>query len=99
MGARSENRRGKWDFSGFGEPGSTPQPRIPRNTPQASTPLPGEGVFWISHDRDDRMGQKSKPQKIPGPNFNTKKSHAEYPSHKNFQKALNDITPKKETLV
>jgi len=28
-----------------------------------------------------------------------KKSHAEFPSHKNFQKALNDITGKIETLV
>ena len=44
-------------------------------------------------------GQKSKPikipwasnkttPKIPGQNFTPKKSHAEFPSHKNFQKAL-----------
>ena len=44
-------------------------------------------------------GQKSKPKKIPwasnkttpkipGQNFTPKKSHAEFPSHKNFQKAL-----------
>ena len=44
-------------------------------------------------------GQKSKPikipwasnkttPKIPGQNFTSKKSHAEFPNHKNFQKAL-----------
>ena len=32
-------------------------------------------------------GQKSKPKKIPGPNFNPQKSHAKFLSHKNFQKA------------
>ena len=44
-------------------------------------------------------GQKSKPQKIPGPKFNAQKSLAEFPSHKNLQKALNYITRKTETLV
>ena len=43
-------------------------------------------------------GQKENPTKIPGPqtnprksldqNVTPKKSHAEFPSHKNFQKAL-----------
>ena len=37
-------------------------------------------------------GQKSKPQKLT-----PKKSHAEFPSLKNFQKALNDITQKLKT--
>ena len=32
-------------------------------------------------------------------NLTLKKSHAEFPSHKNFQKALNDITRKTETLL
>ena len=32
-------------------------------------------------------GQKSKPKKIPGPNFNPQKSHAKFLSHKNFWKA------------
>ena len=32
-------------------------------------------------------------------NLTPKKSHAELPSHKNFQKALNDITRKIEKLV
>jgi len=43
-------------------------------------------------------GQKSKPKKIPRAKFNPKKlkSHAEFPSHNNFQKALNDITRKME---
>ena len=33
----------------------------------------GGGVLQISSDRDDRMGEKSKPKKIPGPKFNSKK--------------------------
>ena len=46
-----------------------------------------------------KWGQKSKPQKIPrasnkppkipGPKRNPQKFHAEFSSHKNFQKALN----------
>ena len=55
-------------------------------------------------------GQKCKPQKIPSASDKTpknpwtniitqKKSHAEFLSHKNFQKALNDVTRKIETLV
>ena len=63
------------------------------------------GVRQISSDRDNRMGAKikthkkslgiqTKPQEILRPKFNPKKSHAEFPSHKNFQKALNDITRK-----
>ena len=43
-------------------------------------------------------GQKSKPKKNPEPKFNLKKySHAEFPSHKSFQKALNDITQELNT--
>ena len=46
------------------------------------------------------LGLQTKPQKIPGPKFNPPpKSHAKFLSHKNFQKALNDITQKIETLV
>ena len=33
------------------------------------------------------------------PDLTLKKSHAEFPSHKNFQIALNDVTRKIETLV
>ena len=54
-------------------------------------------------------GQKSKPQKslglqtdppkIPGPKLNPPKFHAEFPSHKKFQKALNYLAWKIETLV
>jgi len=51
-------------------------------------------------------GQKAKPKKIPrasnktpkkslDQNSTPKKSHAEFPSLKNFQKGLNDITHKK----
>ena len=55
---------------------------------------------------DDRKNEK--PQKIPWAlkknkknlrqKFNPKKSHSEFPSHKNFQRALNDITRKIEIL-
>ena len=44
------------------------------------------------------LGFKQNP-KNPGPKFNPKKSHAEFLSHKNFQKALNDITPKKNPYL
>ena len=51
-------------------------------------------VLQISSDGDDQRGQRSKPQKIPRtPNksldrkLTPKKSHAKFPSFKNFQKA------------
>ena len=55
-------------------------------------------------------GKKSKPKKNPlgfkqnskkslDQNLTLKKSHAEFPSHKNFQKALNETTRRIETLV
>ena len=44
------------------------------------------------------MGVKIKTQKIPETKFNPQKSLAEIPSHKNFQKALNDITRKIEKI-
>ena len=44
------------------------------------------------------MGAKIKTQKIPSVSNKTQKnSHAEFLSHKNFQKALNDMTRKIET--
>ena len=44
--------------------------------------------------------QKSKPQKIPrASNRTPKKSHDEFPSNKNLQKELNDITQKILTLA
>ena len=54
-------------------------------------------------------GQKSKPKKIPRASNKTpkksldqkltpKKSHAEFPNLKNFQKIVNDITRKVKTL-
>ena len=46
-----------------------------------------------------KWGQKSKPPKIPGPKFNAQKSHAKFLSHKNFQKALNDITMNHQTVL
>ena len=38
------------------------------------------------------LGLQTKPKKTPRPKFNQKKSHAEFLSHKNFQKTLNEIT-------
>ena len=49
--------------------------------------------------RNTPLGFKQNPQIVSEPKFNPEKSHAEFPSHKNFQKALNDITRKIETLV
>ena len=44
--------------------------------------------------------QKSKPKKIPrASNRTPKKSHDEFPSNKNLQKELNDITQKIGTLA
>ena len=60
----------------------------------------GEGgcLLRISSERDDRMGAKIRtPKKSLGPATKPKKSHAEFPSHKNFQKALNDVIIKIET--
>ena len=34
---------------------------------------PREGVLWISSDRVDQIGGKSKPKKMPGPKFNPQK--------------------------
>ena len=54
-----------------------------------------------SKPKKKSVGLQTKLKKIPRPKFNPqiKKSHAEFPSHKNFQKALNDITRRIETLV
>ena len=46
-----------------------------------------QGVLWISSDREDRMGAKFKtPQNPYGFKQYAKKSHAKYPSCKNFQR-------------
>ena len=58
------------------------------------------GVLWISSDRDDQMEAKIKTKKKSlDQNLTPKKSHAEFLSHKNFQKALKNITRKIETLA
>ena len=65
----------------------------------------GGGVLRISSERDDRIGAKSKtpqnrlgfkqsPNKSPDQNFTPQKFHADFPSHKIFQKGLNDLTRK-----
>ena len=57
----------------------------------------GGGVLRILSGGNDRMGAKienprasNKTSKIPGPNINPQKTHAVFPSLKNFQKSLND---------
>ena len=45
------------------------------------------------------LGFKQNPKKSLDQNLTPPKSHAKFLSHKNFQKALNDITQKIETLV
>ena len=81
-----------------------------RNSSQAISPkrqkfIP-RGVLRVSSDGDDRMGVKIKTQKNPqsfqqnpknslDQKLTPKKSHAELPSLKNFQKGLNDIIRKK----
>ena len=52
----------------------------------------GGGVFRISSDGVNRMGAKIKTKKIPDQKLTPKKSHAEFPSLRNFQKGLHDIT-------
>ena len=57
------------------------------------THAPG-GIIQILRDRYDQMGAKVKTPKNPSLalNLTAKKSHAKFRGHKNFQKALNDIT-------
>ena len=76
-----------------------PNQEFPGTCPRPAPHSQGRGYSGFHVTGMIEWGKNQNPQKIPRPNFNTKKSHAEYPSHKNFQKALNDITPKKETLV
>ena len=55
-----------------------------------------QGVLRISSDGGDRMGGSvrlpTKPKNSLGQKLTPKKSHAEFPNLKIFQKALNDIT-------
>ena len=43
------------------------------------------------------LGFKQNPNTSPDQNLTPKKSHAKFPSHKNFQKVFNNITQKIET--
>ena len=56
-------------------------------------------IEWQKSKSKKSLGLQTKPPKIPRPDLTLKKSHAEFPRHKNFQKALYDITRKIETLV
>ena len=61
-----------------------------------------KGQRWSNGGKNQNpkksLGLPTKPPKIPGPKINPQKSHAEFRSLKNFQKALNDITRKIKTL-
>lgn len=68
------------------------------------------GVLQIISDRDDQIGTKlktqkrflglpTKPKTIPGPKLTPQKSHAEFPSLKNIQKALNDLIRKMKNNI
>ena len=47
-------------------------------------------IEWGQKSKPKKIPRASnKPPKIPGPKLNPQKVHAEFPSHKNFQKALN----------
>ena len=52
-----------------------------------------------NQEKKNPLGFKQNSKKSLDQNLTPKKSHAEFPSHKNFQKALNDITRRIETLV
>ena len=45
------------------------------------------------------MGLPTKPKTIPGPKLTAQKSHAEFPSLKNTQKALNDLIQKMKNNI
>ena len=56
---------------------------------------PQEGVLWMSNARDDQMGAKINGKKSLGLQIKPKNAWAKtakFPSHKNFQKASNNIT-------
>ena len=69
-------------------------------------PMPKGGTLEFKWQGWSNGGKNQNPKKSVGlqtkpldQNLTPKKSHAEFPSHKNFQGALNDITQKIETLV
>ena len=58
------------------------------------------GLLWISSDRDDQIGaKKQNTEKSLDQNLTPKQSHAEFPNHKNFQKALNDFLAQKNRNI
>ena len=70
---------------------------VPLTYPIYLHPRGGGGTPDFKWQGWSNGGQKSIPKKIPGAKFK-RKSHAEFPSHKNFQKEWY-ITRKMETLV
>ena len=62
-------------------------------------PCPGRGILDFKWQGWWNGAKIKTPKKSLDQNLAPKKSHAEFPSLKNFQKALNDITRKIETLL
>ena len=60
---------------------------------------PGSSPDFNKWQGCSNRGKSQTPPKSLDQNSTPKKSHAEIPSHKNFQNALNAIARKKETLV
>ena len=61
-----------------------------RNIAQTIPKLNQENQKNTCHQMGASLGLPTNPQKISLTKFNTKKkSHAEFPSHKSFQKSLN----------
>ena len=53
--------------------------------------LSGRGTLDFKWQGWSNGGEKQNPKKFLDQNLGSKKTHAKFPSHKNFQKALNDI--------
>ena len=60
-------------------------------------PAPGSNGGKNQNPKNS-LGLPTKPQKLPGQKIDPKKSHAEFPSLENFQKALNDVTKNKTEI-
>ena len=58
---------------------------------------------WSNRDKTQNpkkfLGLPTKPKTIPGPKLTAQKSHAEFPSLKNIQKALNDLIRKMKNNI
>ena len=75
----------------------TGHPRCTRGTPNFK--WQGWSNGGKNQNPKKSLGLQTKPKQIPWPKFNPQKIPCQISSHKNFQKALSDITRKIETLV